>query len=311
MSFVRQLEELYKENTEFHKENYYNDGLQWPSKYYPLSVPAFTANVSIGIIGQHLVGSKVLQDILGQERQRAREEFNLNLQVLAVAEHGKGSGKMLLSVIALMHDEDMSLDFINESWGKRTQQYDADLFMKHVSKSGRPHKVMLECSGNADELIDQDDLWSEICMNFETWLFNDLHIVTADIHDTNVSQYILATVMVDMENFEGLDDLWEEEERRLGPPTEPFQQGRMEGEYYNYLKGNMNISREEILKEHIKVFGVDPYEAGRVKQSRERSVENQKRLQEESRRKRDRNSDNRGRGGRRGKQSDGHRRTSR
>ena len=142
-------------------------------------------------------------------------------------------------------------------------------------------------------------------MNFETWLFNDLHVVTADQYDTNVSQHILATVMTDMENFEGIDDLWEEEERRLGPPTEPFQEGRMEGEYYNYLKGNMNISREEILKEHIRVFGVDPYEAAKVKQSRERSVENQKRLQTEERRKGGRTkSDSSGRGGRRGKSND-------
>ena len=47
----------------------------------------------------------------------------------------------------------MSFEFINDSWDKSSQRYDADRFMKHVSTSGRPHKVMLECSGTPEEVM--------------------------------------------------------------------------------------------------------------------------------------------------------------
>jgi len=51
-----------------------------------------------------------------------------------------------------------------------------------------------------------------------------------------VGQYVLACVLSDLEEWEAMTEAYEEEEARLGLPSEPFQEGRLEGMIHQYIK---------------------------------------------------------------------------
>ena len=65
---------------------------------YPIEVPAFTRTVAAGIIGRQLIAGPVLGKVLGTEFKQLREEFNIEVQLVAAAQRDAQGGRMLLRV---------------------------------------------------------------------------------------------------------------------------------------------------------------------------------------------------------------------
>lgn len=61
---------------------------------------------------------------------------------------------------------------------------------------------------------------------------------TAPLSCSQIGQYVLAAVMTDLEEWEKMTIAYEEEEAALGTPTEPLQEGRLEGLIHEYNRQN-------------------------------------------------------------------------
>ena len=261
--------------------SYVPDGLDWPAKEYPREVPALTRAVAAGIIARQIVESAVVNTVMGAEAQQMRNEFNIDMRVFAVAERGPdGSGRMLLSNSAL------SFADIGSALPVDWQPYAESSFTEHIdaafetletaSRSDGGHgasKVMVECSGPERDI--SKDLWAIMSKAFESWLSGGFHVCFADADDTQLGQYVLTGVLTDLEEWEALADAYDAEEEEFGLPTEPFQEGRLEGVIHEYIKQMadppITETKQDLIDQHTKVFGVDPVQAARVKQSRVRA----------------------------------------
>jgi hypothetical protein len=149
------------------KSNWEPDGLDWPADVYPQAVPAFTAKVATGVLGQALVGSNLLHTVLGEEARRLREEFNTELEVLAVASHGRrGEDKMLLSF------KPMSLEEIEARWVGEAIPLDLGEFARHISdtrEAGGEHRLILDLTGSLGEKVGEPGMWDRLADLYEQW----------------------------------------------------------------------------------------------------------------------------------------------
>jgi len=240
------------------KSNWEPDGLDWPADVYPQTVPAFTAKVATGVLGQALVGSNLLHTVLDEEARRLREEFNTELEVLAVASHGRrGEDKMLLSF------KPMSLEEIEARWAGEAIPLDLGEFARHIRdtrEAGGEHRLILDLTGSLEEKVGEPGMWDRLADLYEEWVSSRINIVTAEDADPAVALYVLGGVMIELEHYEEMEDLWDEEEAALGPATEAFQEGRLEGELHAWMRarGEVTTTWEERAQEHVALLGVNP-----------------------------------------------------
>jgi aspartokinase/homoserine dehydrogenase 1 len=112
--------------------------------------------LSIGLIGPGAVGS-VLIEQLESQAVRFRRDFNLDLRVRGIA----SSRRMLLA--------DRAIDL--KHWRKELDQHgeplDLDRFAAHVAADHLPHRVMIDCTADAD-----------VAGRYATWFAAGLHVVT-------------------------------------------------------------------------------------------------------------------------------------
>ncbi len=266
-----------EQREQYHAENFVDDGLDWPSEEYPIEVPAFTRKVAAGMIGRQAVGSPVFHTVLTEECRQMRDEFNMDVFVVAVAErHANKPGRMLLS------EKGLTTADIDGAPAQAWQDYKEEAFSVHIQShcqresrtaQGGASMVVIECSGPEREI--SKDLWAVMSAAFERWLARGFHVVFADADDTQVAQYVLACVLTDLEDWEAFTEAYEQEEAALGPPTQPFDPSRIEGIIHQLLKEGaqppITETREDIIKEHERVFGINPVEAARVKELRLRA----------------------------------------
>jgi hypothetical protein len=270
------------------------------------------------MIGRSVVGSDVTSTVTGHEFTQMREEFNMEVSLVAVAERdARNAGRMLLSPTPMGAAE------IAAAPAAAWQAYDEAAFAQHVearcvedeASLGGASMVMIECSGPEREI--SEELWGAMSEYFEVLLFRGFHVVFADAGDTQIGQYVLAGVMTDLEDWELMTRMYEQEEADLGPPAEPLQEQRLEGMIHEFNRANakppvgglsglpalacvrleggssltpsppthrqaharkharthsprhveqVTESKADIVREHERIFGIDPVEAARVKQ---------------------------------------------
>ena len=163
----------------------------------------------------------------------------MEVSLVAVAERdARNAGRMLLSPTPLGAAE------IAAAPAAAWQAYDEAAFAQHVEARcgeeqesvGGASMVMIECSGPEREI--SEELWGVMSEYFELLLFRGFHVVFADAGDTQIGQYALAGVMTDLENWEEVTLVYEQEEADLGAPTEPLQDGRLEGMIHEFNRAN-------------------------------------------------------------------------
>lgn len=90
-------------------------------------MPAFQRRVAAGLIGRKVVGSIVTGVVTGREFTQMREEFNMDMNLVAVAERdAQNAGRMLLSETPLGSAE------IDGAADSAWQAYDEAAFADHV-----------------------------------------------------------------------------------------------------------------------------------------------------------------------------------
>jgi hypothetical protein len=85
-------------------------------------------------------------------------------------------------------------------------------------------------------MSDQPEHWDMLAEHFESWAMQGFHILTADETDTEIAHYVLCGVMLNLDRWQELEQMWEDEEEKKGTNTEVFQEGTMEGKAWQILK---------------------------------------------------------------------------
>lgn len=112
--------------------------------------------LSVGLIGPGTVGSVLLQQLESQAA-RFRRDFNLDLRVRGIAT----SGRMLLT------DGAIDLARWRELLARDGEALDFDRFAAHVAAGNLPHRVMIDCTADA-----------QVAGRYAAWFAAGLHIVT-------------------------------------------------------------------------------------------------------------------------------------
>ncbi len=122
--------------------------------------------LSIGVIGPGTVG-RVLLDQLSSQRARLSRDFNIDLRVRGIL----SSRQMLLS------EQGVALPGWREELKDGAQPYDLERFIEHVCVDYLPHRVIIDCSADA-----------ELARHYRAWLERGIHIVTPN-KKANSSEY--------------------------------------------------------------------------------------------------------------------------
>ncbi len=122
--------------------------------------------LSIGVIGPGTVG-RVLLDQLSSQGARLAQEFNLDLRVRGIL----SSRQMCLS------EQGIALGRWREELAGASQPHDLARFVEHVSVDYLPHRVIIDCSADA-----------QVARHYRDWLAAGIHIVTPN-KKANSSEY--------------------------------------------------------------------------------------------------------------------------
>ncbi|MBA2245089.1 MAG: bifunctional aspartate kinase/homoserine dehydrogenase I [Gemmatimonadetes bacterium] len=112
--------------------------------------------LSIGLIGPGTVGG-VLLDQLGEQAERLKEEFNLDLRVRGIL----GSSRMLLA------SREVELRGWREQLERETVAPDLEAFVAHVHADHLPHAVLIDCTAQ-----------EHIAARYADWLAGGIHVIT-------------------------------------------------------------------------------------------------------------------------------------
>jgi aspartokinase/homoserine dehydrogenase 1 len=112
--------------------------------------------ISVGLIGPGTVGGTLL-DQIGQQDERLKRDFNLDLRVRAIAR----SSTMLLA------DRRVDLNGWRQSMADATDALDYDAFEAHVNPEHLPHAAIIDCT--ADE---------GVASRYAGWLSRGIHVIT-------------------------------------------------------------------------------------------------------------------------------------
>ena len=112
--------------------------------------------LSVGLIGPGTVG-RVLLDQIASQRERLREQFNLDLRVRGIL----GSRRMALA------ETDLDLRNWQEQFAASEQRGDLARFIEHVHVDYLPHTVIIDCTAS-----------EEIAARYAEWLRAGIHVIT-------------------------------------------------------------------------------------------------------------------------------------
>ena len=112
--------------------------------------------LSVGLIGPGTVG-RVLLDQIASQRERLREQFNLDLRVRGIL----GSRRMVLA------ETDLDLRNWQEQFAASEQRGDLARFIEHVHVDYLPHTVIIDCTAS-----------EEIAARYAEWLRAGIHVIT-------------------------------------------------------------------------------------------------------------------------------------
>ncbi len=112
--------------------------------------------LSVGLIGPGTVG-RVLLDQIASQRERLREQFNLDLRVRGIL----GSRRMALA------ETDLDLRNWQEQFTASEQRGDLARFIEHVHVDYLPHTVIIDCTAS-----------EEIAARYAEWLRAGIHVIT-------------------------------------------------------------------------------------------------------------------------------------
>ena len=150
--------------------------------------------LSIGVIGPGTVG-RVLLDQLASQRARLSQDFNIDLRVRGIL----SSRQMLLS------EQGIALTSWREELKQHSEPYELERFVDHVCVDYLPHRVIIDCSADA-----------EIARHYRDWLERGIHIVTPN-KKANSSEYSY---------YEALKAA-----RRASGPNTSFSRGRLSSSF--------------------------------------------------------------------------------
>jgi aspartokinase/homoserine dehydrogenase 1 len=112
--------------------------------------------ISIGLIGPGTVGATLL-DQLHRQRERLRDEFNLDLRIRAIAR----SQGMLLG------DRRIDLDGWQSAMETSAVDLDFDRLEHHINADHLPHAAIIDCTASRD-----------VARRYAGWLQRGIHVIT-------------------------------------------------------------------------------------------------------------------------------------